>query len=216
MRIVDLPGFEAAIRHFRAKRFERFRLLLEGVARPFTLIDLGGTQSFWEAHGFVDQPGVHITLLNPLPAQATHPNFRAVVGDARDMPEFTDRQFDVVFSNSAIEHVGGFEDQKRMAREVKRIGKRYYVQTPNRHFPLEPHFLFPGFQYLPLDAKVWLVQHFRMGHIPRLKDRTQALEAAASTELLTKRQLVEIFPEARIEEEQVLGLAKSYICHAGF
>ena len=71
------------------------------------------------------------------------------VGDAVDMPGISDGAFDVVFSNSVIEHVETYENQRRMAAEIRRVGRRYFVQTPNRHFPLEPHFLVPGFQLLP-------------------------------------------------------------------
>ena len=216
MALVDHPYFQQAMQRFRRKRFELFRGLLARVPRPLTIIDLGGTQDFWTRTDLVNESDLHITTLNTTPEPAGGPNLRAVVGDARSMPEFGDQQFDIVFSNSAIEHVGTFADQRRMANEVMRIGKRYFIQTPNRHFPMEPHFLFLGFQYLPFDTRVWLVQHFRMGHVPRMPEREHAAAAVSGTELLSQAQLCVLFPDAIVAEERLLGLVKSYICHSGF
>ena len=63
------------------------------------------------------------------------------------MDFFKDKSFDAVFSNSVIEHVGTFEDQKMMANEVIRVTNFYFIQTPNLYFPIEPHFLVPFFQF---------------------------------------------------------------------
>jgi 2-polyprenyl-3-methyl-5-hydroxy-6-metoxy-1,4-benzoquinol methylase len=79
------------------------------------------------------------------------------------MRQFRDHQFDVVYSNSVIEHVGDLDDMRRMAQEIQRVGKRYFLQTPNRYFPIEPHFVFPFFQFLPRPVQISLVQKFRLG-----------------------------------------------------
>jgi len=89
---------------------------------------------------------VFITLVNLEPENASLPNTTSIAGDARKI-EAEDSRVDVVFSNSVIEHVGANQDQMQMAQEVRRVGKRYFIQTPNKYFPLEPHFLFPLFQF---------------------------------------------------------------------
>lgn len=40
--------------------------------------------------------------------------------------------------------VGKERDQERMAAEILRVGRHCYVQTPNKNFPVEPHFIFPN------------------------------------------------------------------------
>ncbi|MDQ1475193.1 MAG: hypothetical protein QOE62_422, partial [Actinomycetota bacterium] len=153
--------------NLRRKRFEHTRQLLDRVPKPYLILDVGGTQRFWETVGMCGEPGVEMVLLNLNPAEATGPGMSTVVGTATDMPEFGDKQFDLVFSNSVIEHVGGPADQRAMADEVRRIGRRWVLQTPCRWFPIEPHFLFPYFNFLPLAAQAFLLQHLRLGWAKR-------------------------------------------------
>ena len=77
-----------------------------------------------------------------------------------------------------------------MAREVQRVGQRYLVQTPNYFFPIEPHLVFLGFQWLPATARVWLVQHFDLGWCKRRPDRESARQLVNSIRLLRKRELL--------------------------
>jgi len=118
-----------------------------------------------------------------------------------------------VFSNSVIEHVGGYEDQKQMAREVQRIGKRYFLQTPNFYFPFEPHFLFPFFQFFPLWLKVFLLRHFSLGWRDKIPDKGEAIKTANSVRLLKKEELKELFPGAVIHDEKFGGLTISFIVY---
>jgi hypothetical protein len=103
-----------------------------------------------------------------------------------------------------------------MANEIKRVGKRYFVQTPNRHFPLEPHFLVPGFQFMPLKLRAWLVSHFDVGWYRRIPDRAKARAEVESISLLTHRDLRRLFPEARIYRERLMGLTKSFVAYYGW
>ena len=200
----------------RRRRGALFRSRLEGVPRPLRLLDLGGTQRYWEVVEPGGLPGVEIVLLNREAPEVTRPGFVGLAGDARDLSSIRDGAFDVVFSNSVIEHVGDLDDQRRMAAEIMRVGRRYFVQTPNRYFPLEPHFLFPGFQFLPVEARARLLMHFRLGWYPRIPDPVRAREVAASIRLLTEREMRELFPGAEIHQERLAGLTKSIIATGGW
>ena len=208
------PGSLAA--RLRRRRGAQFRRLLEGVPRPVRLLDVGGTQRYWEVVEPGGLPGVEITLLNRDAPEVTRPGFRGLAGDARDLSGIADGAFDVVFSNSVIEHVGDLDDQRAMARELLRVGRRYFVQTPNRYFPLEPHFLFPGFQFLSVDARAQLLMRFRLGWYPRIPDPARAREVAASIRLLTEDEVRALFPGAEIHHERVAGLTKSLIATGGW
>ena len=200
---------------FRSNRFRLFRSLMETVPRPARILDVGGTAGFWRRMGFHDED-VDIVLVNTEAPASPDGRFHFVQGDARDMSEFADGTFDVVFSNSVIEHVGDFDDQRRMAEEVRRVGRRWFVQTPNRYFPVEPHFLVPGFQFLPIEARARLLTRFDLGWIPRQPDLAAARERVQEIRLLTRSEMERLFPECRIHTERVLGLAKSFVAVGGW
>lgn len=176
------------------------------------ILDVGGTQAFWKLYKS-DLKIVQITILNlnKIPIALVH--FKSVVGDARNMKQFKNKEFDVVFSNSVIEHVGDWEDQKRMAKEVQRVGKHYFVQTPNYYFPIEPHFMFPFFQFLPQQIKIFLIQHFRLGWRPKTPDYLMAVKMVNSIRLLMKKELSYLFPNSTCLEENFLGFTKSFILY---
>jgi len=199
-------------------RRERFKILinmLNTLPHPISILDIGGTAGYWEMMGAKRFWGneIQITLLNVEVQSVSLPGFRAITGDGRSMPQFVNGQFDVVFSNSTIEHVGSVADQRQMAEEVRRVGRRYYVQTPNRYFPIEPHFVFPFFQFLPIALRVWLLQHFNLGWHPKTPDRQRALSEVTSIRLLTKAELHHLFPNATLFEEKFLGLVKSFVAY---
>ncbi len=201
----------------RKKRFAFFKSLIQSVSYPLTILDVGGTDTIWHKEGFCDPDlvdRVKITILNKQQMKVNHPNIRAIVGDARNMREFEDGEFDIVFSNSVIEHVGTYDDQIQMAKEIKRVGKKYFVQTPNLYFPIEPHFLFPFFQFLPLEIKVWILTHIPIGRrSKRVSDREQAMKIANRVKLLSKKEVKKLFPEATIFEEKFFGLTKSLVAY---
>lgn len=208
-------GTSLATRMRRA-RFALFLSLLDNLDGHVEILDIGGTQEFWTLMTGGDPGEVRVTLLNIEHQPVSSAKFVSAVGDARAMPEFADKSFDVVFSNSVIEHVGSYAEQRRMANEVIRVGKRYFVQTPNKRFPLEPHFLFPFFQYLPHEARAQLVHRFDIGWYKRIPSLERARAEVKSIQLLTRRRFSDLFPGARIHDEKLLGLTKSFVAFGGW
>jgi hypothetical protein len=215
-KIYDNARSDSLAAKMRRKRFAFFLQLLNTVPRPLTILDVGGRQRFWEVMDFSQEPGIHITVLNIEPAEIHHANFVALTGDATCMDNLLDNQFDVVFSNSVIEHVGSFGQQKQMACEVQRVAQRYFVQTPNYYFPIEPHFLFIGFHWLPIEVRAWLHSHFNLGWRQRVPDKRHARAEVGQIHLLKKQELCALFPQAHLYQEKVLGFTKSFVVYDGW
>ena len=156
-KIYDTNLTDSWASKLRKKRFSLFTSILDSMPSPIKILDVGGTISFWKNLGFLNEEvkDVEITLLNVkfIETSSTHPKIKQVVGNATNMANFQSNEFDIVFSNSVIEHVGDYEQQRQMATEVMRVGKKYFVQTPNLFFPIEPHFVFPLFQFMPINSK---------------------------------------------------------------
>ena len=125
----------------RERRFRLFEQLVEPLPRPLRIIDVGGTNGFWEQRGWAGRDDVSITLVNLEAEERRHENVHPTAGDATDLADHADKTFDIAFSNSVIEHLYTLDAQTRMADEMRRVAPAHWVQTPNFWFPVEPHFL---------------------------------------------------------------------------
>jgi ubiquinone/menaquinone biosynthesis C-methylase UbiE len=179
--------------------------------KPVTILDIGGTSTFWERMGLTGDEDVRITVLNLYQEKNEFDNMKSVVGDGRDLKDFKNKEFDIVFSNSVIEHLGNYGDQKRMAREIERVGKNYFVQTPSCYTPVEPHFFFPLFQFLPDHMKILLVSNFNLGYFKKTKNKNKAKDIVRSIRLLRKKEVKQLFPGSQIHSEKFLGFTISYL-----
>jgi len=200
----------------RAKRFQLFAAMASGMPRPLRILDVGGENSFWEMRGWAGLGDVHLTILNIIEQQKRNANITPVIGDATNLQEFADGSFDIVFSNSVIEHLFTLENQARMASEVCRVGKAYWVQTPNYWFPMEPHFLVPGWQWMPFNARVALLQRWKCGWRGPCSDRVRAQELVKEIRLIKAKELRQLFPAAKLIPERFGGMVKSWIAVGGF
>ncbi len=196
---------------FREKRFKFFISLLERVKsdKPIQILDVGGSEIYWERMNFTNNKNIFVTLLNLKKVPTKKDNFVSIKGDACDLSSFKDKQFDIVYSNSVIEHLFTFENQKKMATEIMRVGNAYYVQTPNYYFPIEPHWLFPFFQFLPFKIRVFLTKNFNLGHYKKAVSEEVAIKRVNKVKLLTEKQMKELFPTGKVYREILLGFVKS-------
>jgi hypothetical protein len=199
----------------RARRFARFRAAVAGLPQPLRILDVGGTNAFWEASGWAGFPGVRITLLNAHPEEQRHANIVPRQGDARDLRRFADSGFEICFSNSVIEHLSTFDDQRAMADQVRSLAPRYWVQTPNFWFPIEPHFRFVGWHWLPEPLRVSLLRRRGFGWRERADSPEAALRSVREIRLLTRSELERLFPDGAVDAERYLGLAKSWVVSRG-
>jgi hypothetical protein len=200
--------------YFRLKRARIFGQMIDRVIAEkgsATVLDIGGTLKYWQALPSLwrNRP-VQITITNLIGRQGGNDQIRFAVGDARNLVEFSDTAFDVVHSNSVIEHVGHWDDQTRMASEVRRLGRCYYLQTPNVYFPIEPHYKLPALHWLPESWRAEGLRHIK-GQLPPNATFDQAMRRVQGINLLTAHQLRSLFPDARIIRERILGITKSLI-----
>lgn len=185
---------------WRRRRYEMFEQLCR-LQPDDRIVDVGaGWGAALERFNTVN-PIVAVDLRPDATGWLSAPNVSVVQADGSEMP-FRDREFDVAFSNSCIEHVPQGR-QAAFASEIERVAERYFVQTPNRYFPIEPHYQVPLFQFLPERARRALNRKFTLGF--------QAKGEWEEINLLSRRDLQRLFPDAEIHRERVFGLTKSLI-----
>jgi len=174
------------------------------VTERTTVVDLGGAASTWD---WLDvRP--RLVLVN-LDADCPRDGFDSVVADALASP-FRDGSFDVVFSNSLIEHLGTKQRQEAFASEVRRLSKTgYFVQTPNKWFPIEPHYLAPLVQFVPRKIRPAVIRWMTPFGWLRKPSREECRGICREIRLLSAREMRRLFPDADIVRERFLGVTKS-------
>ncbi len=189
------------------RQFERYFALTSATR----VLDVGGTPANWE----FTTVRPRLTILNtPRAKEAAPPDVAWVSGDGRRLP-FPDRSFDIVFSNSVIEHVGDPAAQRAFADEIARVGIHYWVQTPNRRFPRDLHLLTPFVHYLPRSWQRRFIPRFNVWQLlarPKPDERNYYISHFLNeVRLLDAATLRHIFPGAHLLRERFLGLTKALI-----
>jgi hypothetical protein len=184
--LVDNP--RSAGERKRTRRWEWLRETFPDLDR-MSVIDLGGTAGSWQRA--------------PVRPAAVH--------DACNLPDrILSDHYDLVFSNAVLEHVGGHAQRMRFAEAVHKLADRHWVQTPYRYFPIEPHWLFPGFQFLPVNMRVAVARRWPLAY-GGASTREDALWATLNVELIGRTEMAYCFPDSAIRVERMLGLVKSLI-----
>lgn len=174
------------------------------------ILDVGGSPPIWNLATVRPQ----LTIVNlPTAIVPAGPSVARVAADGCLLP-FPNAAFDIVFSNSVIEHVGAHR-QQQFASEIARVGRYYWVQTPNRRFPVELHLILPFIHYLPKPLQRAIAERFTIWQLlarPSEAQRRFGIEHfLTELSLLSPRELQSLFPDARILCERFAGLSKSLI-----
>lgn len=194
----------------RKKRYGFFTEYCRGLKKPLRILDIGGSDYYWRCLGFTGDDNYKIMIINTENQKTDEfTNISFQKRDARDLNFISDGEYDLVFSNSMIEHLKSYDEQKKLAGEIQRTGKKYFIQTPDYYFPLEPHFLFPFFQFLSVEMKTKLITKYSLGWFEKQTDADKAKQLAESVRLLKEKELREIFPGCKIYRERYFGLSKS-------
>lgn len=213
---------DLTVNYFRKIRGRVLRAKIDSLAkklgRPVRILDVGGRAEYWENVGLKNVQ--HVTLMNYDPAELerTVPDtalFSKIIGDARDLSDHEDGAFDLVHSNSVIEHVGQWRDMEAMAQEVMRVGRAGWIQTPAFEFPIEPHFRAPFMHWFggPMQRAM-----FSLSFEKRLRKLPMAIrrQALAGVNLLSRGEVKTLFQGRDIYTERVALLPKSYSVFWGF
>ena len=144
----------------------------------------GGVSVYWHLlpDDLVDH--VSITILNLEVPKGARINsdcpqsleFHYEVGGGRQLSNFDNNTFDLVHSNSVIEHVGVIKDMISFASEIQSAGRRHYVQTPNIWFPIDPHYGVPFFHWLPWPLRAKILCWVPVGFKDRFAEYHDAVE----------------------------------------
>jgi SAM-dependent methyltransferase len=172
----------------RARRHARFLELVAPTAE-MRIVDVGcgaiGLRGL--------APELSVTGVDRVPRPGYPGPF--VQADATERLPFADGEFDLAYCNSVIEHVAAAR-RPAFAAELRRVARGWYVQTPARSFPIEPHSLLPGAQWLPVALR-------------RIYWRLGATGAWEEVALLRRGELEALFGTA--EPERFGPLAKSWV-----
>lgn len=197
---------------FREKRFSFFLKKMQKLPKPVSILDLGGKINFWENRGLAGNNHFKVTIINIEKEKSLYSNIKTKIGDATDLNELDDKSFDIVHSNSVIEHLYNFNNQLKMASEILRVGKKYIVQTPNKYFFLEPHYLIPFFQYIPNKLKYLILTKTKLSRLKKWDDKF-AKQYIKEIRLLKLKELKILFPNSKIYFEKFIGMNKSFTMH---
>jgi SAM-dependent methyltransferase len=173
----------------RRRRHERF-FARTGVRPGMTVVDIGCGSLGLRAL----EPGLDITGVDLAPRPDYPGPF--VQADATERLPFGDGQFDLAYSSSVVEHVPPAR-RAAFAAELRRVARGWFVQTPARSFPIEPHALLPFAHWLPVGARRRYWRLGAMGHWEEIH-------------LLGRREVEGLFGAA--EPERIGPLTKSWVC----
>jgi hypothetical protein len=205
-KLID-PDHAGSLTHrFRQQRLEEFKRRFPDLA-DMRVLDLGGTAVSW---GVLGLRPASVTVVNlDHDGKGTNEPWMEIVHADACAGGFG--QYDMVFSNSLMEHLGGHARRQQFANVVRESAPAWWVQTPYRYFPIEPHWVFPGFQFLPFRMRVLICQHWSMLHMPACKDAAEAADLVASTELISGTEMRTYFPNSEIWFERIAGIPKSLV-----
>lgn len=206
--------YERIFKIWRQKRMARYEEIISPCSEDVVL-DVGGFPKTWTSR---PQTVARIDCVNIDLADwdnSEMPEYHITTGiaDGCDL-SYSDRSYDILFSNSVIEHVGDWNKQCAFASEAMRVGKKLWIQTPAYECPLEPHYLAPFVHWLPVPIRRKILRWFTPWGWMTKPPQAKVDETINFTRLLTKRQISELFPGCQIMTERLLWIIpKSYVVY---
>lgn len=223
VKLIRKTIFNPYSRRFKKRRKNIFYKYLNPGPKD-KILDFGGDDGSWMNY-LISFKSENLYIADiyqePLDIAKAKFGFKTILLDESGKIPFEDNYFDIVFCNSVIEHVTvnknemyniktnkefrrrSYIRQKFLADEIRRVSKKYFVQTPYRHFIIESHTWLPSFHtYLPRTFQLRLV---------RFLNKYWIKDSSPDINLLTGKDLQKLFPDAKIIREKSLFLTKSIV-----
>ena len=207
------------------RRFNLFHQKFD-ITTDTKILDLGGATGEHMnrlLHGTKAIPGnIYIADIDSLTVNKCRAfGYTPVIVNEDGKIPYTDKYFDIVYSNSVIEHVTCLkneiyqiseeifsskskQNQLRFASEIRRISKSYFVQTPNKWFILESH------TWLPLAG---MIPRAFAKQIIRITNSFWVKGTVPDWSLLDLHAMKKLFPDAKTWKERTLLGVKSIVCY---
>lgn len=212
---------DALRRYTRAQRGRLFRSFIDRMPGRLRIVDLGGTIAYWNTWGLKADDRFDITLINhhhtdksQVHVRSDLPNLRNVLADVGTLTVQQYRQFDVIFSNSLIEHLTSRQLQVNLARNITECGRPYFIQTPNKYSPIDPHFprpYVPFFAIYPKPLQARLLTMGALGSGSAASSFDAAMTRLQHYHPLGRSEMRGLFPSARIVMERPMGVPMSIV-----
>lgn len=202
---IRLKNYHQFFRRNRMKWFEQNFNIRDDTK----ILDVGGEVEYWSYIKYKPQ----ITILNVFESKRELPsNFSWVVGDGRKM-DFQDKEFDVVFSNSVIEHIKRGEEQDKFAKEIMRVGKSFFVQEPYKYAIVDSHYMTVFVHWLPKIVQHRILRYTSVWGLVQKPDRALIEHCVNTTDLPSVSEMKRCFPGCKIRKERFLFLPKALIAY---
>lgn len=203
--------------YFRTRRNRRLAEIVAQLAtklgRPIRVLDVGGRPSFWRTADTSNIARITVTNIEKSD-YAVDPDQSLIEGeyaDTLDLSAFASRSYDLVVSNSVIEHLETWRNMKTCARELRSVAPVGFIQTPSFWFPVEQHYMIPFFHWLPNPLRVLLLPYLPRRSYKDTRNVDVLRTYIEEINLLRKPELEFLFPDATVHRERFLGFTKSYV-----
>jgi hypothetical protein len=115
---------------------------------------------------------------------------------------FKDKEFDWIYSNAVIEHVGDIPSKIEFIREMCRTSKNVFFTTPNKYFPLDSH------------TMVWFT-HWNDDRFLRWREKNKQWLPKEKLNLISFKELSFLLREAgvsnyQIKRNRLLGITMTF------
>ena len=204
---LDKAIYPFLFKRFRPRRMQRFADLFKPDANT-QILDVGGTAFNWSL--LAQTPAVTLLNIRAAAASSAPDEHTRLIADGRHLP-FAENAFDIVYSNSVIEHLGDYPSQVQFAAECLRVGRAGFIQTPNKWFPVEPHYLTICIHWLPKNWQRRLLRFLSLRGLLASAGPEEFDAMLAEIRLLNATELRALFPGGKLIRERFLGWTKSLI-----